>query len=127
MVSIADDVFGLTDDDYSNETILLSGGFDSEVAKGALRAAGARFMMVDETGVEHPDMASLEDAVAAEDLYSPNYVSDPEQTTSGIELYVDCKSQIEEPMRLAFLRILVEELEASGLTDVSVTTPASEE
>ena len=130
MISIADDVFAEIDEDderydgygSTNESIMLTGTFDRATADAALRAAGNRFMMVDETGVEHRDAASLESA-AERDLYSPNYVSEPERTEHGIELYVDCKGGIDAPIRAAFLRILVEELEGAGLTDVSVATP----
>jgi hypothetical protein len=126
MILIAEDVFGPAGDgSYSNETILLVGTFEVATAEAALRSAGRRFMMVDETGVEHPSYDSLEDA-EEEGLYSPNYVSDPSPKAEGIEMYVDCKGEVEEPMGLAFRRILVEELEAAGLNDVSITNSTGE-
>ena len=115
MISIAADVFG-----PENETILLAGSFNVSAAQAALRSAGARFMMVDETGVEHASYDALHEA-AEQDLYSPNYVSDPEPRAGGLEMYVDCKGEIDEPMGTAFRRILLEELEAAGLDDVSIT------
>ncbi len=123
-VAIAADVFGTSaDGESSNETILLSGVFDPEIGDAALRSAGDRFMRVDETGVEHATNAAAE-AALARGLYTPNYVADPIQVEDGLELYVDCKGWISEPMRLTFRRILAEELTAAGLTDVTVLAAA---
>jgi hypothetical protein len=123
-VRIADDVFGLSSDgESSNEVILLTGDVGPATAEEALVAAGERFMLVDETGVEHGSRA--EAAAALEHgLYTPNYVSDPLRTDAGIELYVDCKGWIPEPMRLTFRRILAEELTSAGMTDVTVVASA---
>jgi hypothetical protein len=119
-VAIAPDVFATSaDGEVANQTVLLTGTFGSATAAAALQSAGDRYMLVDETGVEH---ASVEAAQGALDqgLYTPNYVADPLITARGMELYVDTKGWIPEPMRLTFVRILGEELAAAGLTDVTV-------
>ncbi|WP_406831176.1 hypothetical protein ABEG17_19560 [Pedococcus sp. KACC 23699] len=79
------------------------------VVVAAVAAAAQRFMMVDETGHEHTTEAQVE-AAMAHDLYTPNYTSDPEVTPDGVQLYVDCKGSIEEPMAETFRTILREEL-----------------
>ena len=123
MVRIADDVFGWGDeyDTYSNERILVRGAFPPDDGIDALLRAAARFMLVDETGVEHPPGAW--DVVPhdedGDELYTPNYVSDPEPVPGGLRLYVDCKGVIDPRMRARFLQILREELASLG-DDVDV-------
>jgi hypothetical protein len=117
---IADSVFATSaDGDVANETILLTGAVDPAMGEAALHSAGERFMLVDETGVEHPTPEAAE-AALAQGLYTPNYVADPLRTDLGIELYVDTKGWIPDPMRDTFRRILVEELIAAGVTDATV-------
>lgn len=79
----------------------------------ALERASERCMMVDTTGVEHPTDESMSDAVNA-GADSPSYVSDPEVTEAGIEVYIDCKGVIEDSMAATLRRILAEELAAVG-------------
>ena len=124
MVTIDSDVFAYDDEnDYSNESFVVSGSLDAATTYAVLAAlsrAGARFMLVDETGVEHPHAEAAEAALRA-DLYTPNYVSDAEVTASGVEVYVDCKGSIEDPMAETFRRVLREELE---LVEVDVRVSA---
>jgi hypothetical protein len=114
-LTIDADVFAYREDvGTSNEVLRVVSDSGREKVVRALGAAGARFMLVDERGTEYHDEAGLESA-AANDLYTPNYVSDPEVTAEGVELYVDCKGSIEEPMATTFRRILREELEGAGI------------
>lgn len=114
MAQLADDVFGQVPDEYglgaSYETILLTGSFEPAAGVAALERAGSRLQMVDERGVEYATFEEVEEA-SFDDHYTPNYVSDPEIGPKGIQLYVDGKGSIEEPMRARFLQILREELE----------------
>jgi hypothetical protein len=113
-ITIDPDVFTYQEDlGYSKETFVVTGG-DDVLVVAALTRAGTRFMRVDETGVEHPDNAGAEQALE-HDLYTPNYVSDPEVTEAGVEMYLDCKGSIEDPMAETLRKILREELEAAGL------------
>ena len=123
-VDIADDVFGWADAymTVSNESILVNGSAPPATSIQALNRAAARFMHVDETGVEHgaeveesPPVGSNGDV-----LYTPNYVSTPTETSSGIRMYVDCKGVIDPRMRSRFLEILTKELGLIG-GDVTVT------
>ncbi len=106
-----------------NETALLTGKFDVDVAVAALKRAGARFMLVDESGTEYPtegDVEKAEQLHATGDFYTPNYVAEPKVRDDGIELYVDCKGVIPPPMGATFRRILREELERAGIRDATV-------
>jgi hypothetical protein len=122
-VQIASDVFNWADTymTFSNESILVTGSASDAALVEALNRAAARFMHVDETGVEHGAEVEESPPVGAdgEVLYTPNYVSTPEVTPAGIRMYVDCKGVIEPAMRVTFLEILTQELALAG-GDVSV-------
>ena len=114
-ITIDAGVFAYSEQDsVSNETFVVTGAPDQAKVATALVAAGNRFMQVDQTGVEHADQAGVEAALDA-GLYTPNYVSDPEVTPDGVELYVDCKGSIEEPMAQTFRKILRAELTSAGI------------
>jgi hypothetical protein len=123
-VRIADDVFGWADayHSISNESILVTGSAPPATVIEALRRAAVRFLHVDETGVEHGPEVEESPPVDAqgEVLYTPNYVSTPKETSTGIRLYVDCKGVIDPRMRERFLEILSEELGTVG-GDVEVS------
>ncbi len=104
---------------YSHEAILVRGSFDPAAGVAALDRVAARFLLVDETGVEHDSDAGFPPlGPDGNELYTPNYVGDPVIRPGGVELYVDCKAAIEPGMRETFLRILREELAVLG--DVTV-------
>lgn len=114
-ITIDPDVFTYQEDlGYSKETFVVTGVEDDQVVVSALTQAGERFMLVDETGVEHADSSAAEAAFGS-GLYTPNYVSDPEVTDAGVQLYLDCKGSIEDPMARTLRRILREELAAAGV------------
>jgi hypothetical protein len=48
-------------------------------------------------------------------LYTPNYVSDPRITRHGVQLYLDCKGAIEDPMAVTLRTILRQELLAADV------------
>lgn len=100
----------------SHESIVVSGSASPSALIEALNQAARRFMYVDETGAEHgPEVeASAPLDPNGEELYTPNYVSTPTETASGIHMYVDCKGVIDPRMRTRFLQILNEELGAVG-------------
>lgn len=115
MIQIDPEVFAYHEDlGYSNETILVVGTNDTDVVVQALRGAGQRFLNVDETGAEHSDQESADSAYQA-GLATPNYVSDPTITEGGVEMYVDCKGSMEDPMAEKLRQILRETLEAAGV------------
>ena len=127
MIHIDPDVFTFQEDlDYSKETFVVTGAQGSGAVVKALEKAAGRFMLVDETGVEHPDYQSLESATEAADLYTPNWVAEPKITDRGVEMYVDCKGSIADPMAEKLREILREELEATGV-DGRVSAATSEE
>ena len=123
-VHIANDVFGWADAymTLSNESILVNGTAPPATLIQALNRAADRFMHVDETGVEHgPEVEESPPGDSNGDvLYTPNYVSTPTETSSGIRMYVDCKGVIDPRMRARFLEILTEELGIVG-GDVTVS------
>jgi hypothetical protein len=115
VVEIDADVFTYQEElGYSNENFLVSGARDVQSVVTGLEAAGRRFLLVDQTGVEHPDRESAVAAVEA-GLFTPNYVADPQVTEVGVEMYVDCKGVIAPPMADKLRQVLREELEAAGI------------
>jgi hypothetical protein len=115
MIDIDPDVFAYQEEmGYSNETVVVVGAADLDTVVEALNRAGRRFMLVDATGAEHPDEQSAQSALEA-GRYTPNYVADPQITGEGVEMYLDCKGVIEQPMVSTLRQILREELEAAGI------------
>lgn len=115
MLHIDPDVFTYQQDlDYSKETFVVTGASGSGIIVDALEKAARRFMQVDETGVEHTTNESLERAFE-DDLYTPNYVADPKITDRGVQMYLDCKGAIADPMAEKLRDILREELESAGV------------
>jgi hypothetical protein len=111
VIEIDPDVFIYDDEeDFSKETFVVTGIFSDQIVVDALSSAGDRFMRVDETGVEHPDLVSTEAAGMA-GLYTPNYVSEPEVTDAGVQMYLDCKGAIPDPTAHKLRQILKETLE----------------
>ena len=114
MIQIDPDVFTYQPAmDMSVERFVVRDVADEEAVLAALGRASDRFMAVDTNGVEH---ASEESMLAAVDAGadSPSYVSDPEVTPTGVEVYVDCKGVIEDAMANTLRGILREELTAVG-------------
>ncbi|MDP3891250.1 hypothetical protein [Nocardioides sp.] len=112
MIEIEADVFDYDEDlGASYETFVVTTAFDVADLVPALHRAAQRFMLVDESGVEHPTFDAMIEGIG--DLYTPNYVSDPAVTPAGIQVYVDCKGVIETGMAATFRRILREELGAA--------------
>jgi len=113
VIQIDPDVFTFQPElDMSNERFVVTGVQDAGLVVAALERASERFMGVDTNGVEHATYESLSDAVDA-GADSPSYVSDPEVTERGVELYVDCKGVIEDAMGATLRKILTEELAAA--------------
>ena len=113
MIRLDPDVFTYQDDlDYSKETFIVTGTEGTEAVVTALERAAHRFMLVDETGAEHPDFDAA-DAALSSGLYTPNYCSGPQVTEHGVEMYLDCKGAIEDPMAKRLREILREELQAA--------------
>lgn len=114
MIQIDPDVFTYQPaTDMSLERFVVRDVDDEAPVLAALRRASDRFMAVDTNGVEHATEESLLAAVDA-GADSPSYVSDPEVTPTGIEVYVDCKGVIEDAMAHTLREILREELTAAG-------------
>ncbi len=119
---IAEDVYGPREDGFgSNETVRLAGFADHDQARDALARVAARFMLIDETGHEHPDWEAVRALNGDPDSLS--FASDPTDGRCGLYLYVDCRTNIEEPLRQRFIEVLEEEL-GSLKGDVQVETPS---
>lgn len=117
MVTIDAQVFTEEPDGFSNEEFVVVGAPDARTTGDvveALTRAADRFKRVDSSGAEHQDHDSVFAASRAE-LYTPHYVSDPEVTDRGVQVYVDCQSAIEPPMADTLRRVLAEELEQVGV------------
>lgn len=113
MIQIDTDVFTYQPElDMSNERFVVTDVQEAEPVIAALKRASERFMGVDTNGVEHATEESMQAAVDA-GADSPSYVSDPEVTDRGIEVYLDCKGVIEDTMAATLREILVEELSAA--------------
>ena len=110
MITIDPDV--LTYDDergFSLETFAVTGDFEPSVVVAALDAATERFMLVDKAGTVHADSDSIQ---AAEVTSAANYVSHAEVTERGVEIYIDCKGSVEDPVAVALRTVLAEVLGA---------------
>jgi hypothetical protein len=117
MITIDEDVFGWNEQfQSSNETFVVAGEFERSAVLRGLERAAHRFVTIDQDGYEHPDM----EAAAAAGRFTPSYVSDPEPTERGIQVYVDAKGGIDPPMADALRRVLREELERVA-TDAHVS------
>jgi carboxypeptidase C (cathepsin A) len=115
VIQIDPDVFTHQPDlDYSNETFVVTDTDQTEAVVAALHSAARRFMRVDESGVEHADDATAQAAFES-GLYTPNYCSDPEITEDGVQMYLDCKGAIEDPMARTLRDVLHQELEDAGI------------
>jgi hypothetical protein len=114
VIQIDPDVFTFQPElDMSNERFVVTGVQDAGPVVAALERASERFMGVDTNGVEHATYESLISAADA-GADSPSYVSDPEVTERGVEVYIDCKGVIEDAMGATLRKILTEELAAAG-------------
>jgi hypothetical protein len=109
MISIDPDVLTYNDEaEFSFETFVVTGDFESTPVAAALDAAADRFMLVDEAGTVHPDFESME---AAGVISAASYVSDAEITERGVEVYIDCQGGIEDPVGVALRRVLADVLQ----------------
>lgn len=108
VIIIDPDVFSfLEEEGYSLETFAVTGDIDTAKVAQVLDSAANRFMLVDEQGVVHPTLESMEAAGA---ISAASYVSDAEVTDQGVEVYIDCQGSIEDSVAAAFKSILVEVL-----------------
>ncbi|MBD3784395.1 MAG: hypothetical protein IE926_15840 [Micrococcales bacterium] len=125
MIHIDSDVFTYdAATDMSKENFVVTGVDDSAPVIAALERASERFMRVDSTGTEHASYDSLSAAVV-DGLDSPSYVSDPEATDLGVEVYVDCNGVIDDDMARTMRQILTEELTAAGYSGtISAVNPS---
>lgn len=116
MIRIDPDVFTYQENaDYCSEVFVVTGTDDTDAVYGALRRVRQRFQYVDNTGAELPDFDAIEEALSS-GRYTPNYCSFPQITAPGeVEMYVDCKGEIPDPMADRLRAILREELEAANL------------
>lgn len=101
------------------------GAHEVEAVVEALRRAGPRLFCVDETGHEHDGQEAVDAAIDA-GLNAPNYCSPPKVTDGGVQMYVDCKGAIDDPMAFKFREILQHELGHAGV-DARVEVVTSDE
>lgn len=121
-IVIDDDVYG-EGTMSSNETIVVESDVPTEILVAALTAAADRMMRVGEDGNEYTDADA--ETVMANDIYTPNYVSDVTVDEDGrAELYLDCKGAIEPPMAERLRQVLREELPRHGVSSAHVRVPS---
>ena len=82
---------------------------DHEAAARALHAAALRFIRIDEEGEQ------LEEWSDTGETYTPNYVSDIFLSSDGPWLSIDTQGVLYPEMVRAMIRVLVEELQRSGV------------
>lgn len=111
--------------DLCREVVLVTGADRAAVTR-AMRRAAPRLMRMTEDGRELATDEEVERA-AEQDVYTPNYVSDPEQLARGVGLYVDCKGAMPPEMGALARRVLVEELERYGVADARFEVPTEDD
>jgi hypothetical protein len=101
-----------------------------EQAAVALENCGARLRFVTETGVEYAGLEEEESdsSVNAEGspLTTPGYISDVERTSSGVGLTFSTDGWMWGPMAVAMISIVIEELQATGVTSARIGPVANE-
>ena len=114
---------------YSSEAVMVLSTAAAATVGEALARAGGRFYGVGEDGSERGRVAGEPEApvVYEDELYTPNSVSGVLVGRRGPWMYVDCKSQISDAMRRRFIAVLVEELEAAGITEARLATPSEDD
>jgi hypothetical protein len=125
-VTVADDCFDQQGEEWSGgdgwhiSPGVMVASDETEPAAAALHAAGQRWMFVDEHGVELDEWQ-----VRFGDALTPSWVSDVFLTNRGPALVADTDGELPRPQGEAMLRIVVEELERSGVS-AHVTAPDSD-
>ncbi len=112
--------------EHSNEYVLVVSS-DPDKAAACLRRAGARFMNVSSSGLELTGSTLPAEPDSDDpDVETPNYVSDVRFAERGPWIYIDCKGRIPDPMKDAFIRILREEIDRSGIQHARLEPPSPE-
>jgi hypothetical protein len=119
----------------AREDVVITEANDLEAARRALERATQRWWLIDGAGREYVEntpeheawLEEQEEGSGGPEMHSLKYVSDIEMTPTGPSVYIDCQSFIPLAMRDAYLRVLVEELERSGVGDALVTTRQDED
>lgn len=95
---------------------------DAELAMAALGEAAWHFSLVGEDGCRYEDDDEVAEASIAQgrDIYTPNYVGEPERHADGPTLRIDCKDGVMPAMARTMTEILFEELRAVGLTEAEL-------
>ncbi len=120
-IYVADDVFALVnpdDPDGPTNPAVVVVSDTPELAARALARARKRFWLVDDSGVEHPDLKAVEEHCHRHPTvaYPPSFVSPVLVGLQGPLMWVDADDQIPRPMAARFVQILVEELNAGGVS-----------
>jgi hypothetical protein len=108
----------------ANETVVVRGS-EVDTIRVALERAVARWWLVDGLGWEHTPSDTgwqLREGLAG---HSCQYDSGVRNEPDGLTVTIDCRGLIPPAMAATYLRILVEELSAGGVSDVSVRAPAA--
>jgi hypothetical protein len=106
VITIDPDVLVYDDErGFALETFAVTGDFEPSTMQAALDAAAGRFMLVDEAGIVHPDLDSMD---AAGVISAASYVSDAELTERGVEVYIDCQGGVEDAVSTALRSLIVD-------------------
>jgi hypothetical protein len=112
------------DDDVDTAIVVVVDRGQAAAAAAAVERCKARWWGIDGAGRHHDqsDVAfwgAQADNFGAE-WHTAKYVSPVDIGPNGPEVYVDCQSLMPLPMQAAYRRVLVEELEAGGITEAVI-------
>jgi hypothetical protein len=112
------------DDDVDSAIVVVTDRKDRGAALRAVERCIDRWWGIDGAGRHHgSDDEAFWEALADHDgreWHTAKYLSEPRVTEVGVEVDVDAQSFMPAPMRDAYRRVLVEELEAAGVRDAVV-------
>jgi hypothetical protein len=119
------------DDDVDSDIVVVTERKDRGAALGAVERCIDRWWGIDGAGRHHgSDDQAFWDAQFDHDgaeWHTAKYFSKPQVTEVGVEVDVDAQSFMPAPMRDAYRRVLVEELEAAGVRDAVVRSQSAED
>jgi hypothetical protein len=116
--------FRASDEGFTDGEVIIVSGADTALAVAAFEAASIRLMLVDQEGIEYNPENEGRDFG---DEPTPSYVSPIEVNGDEVSMYVDCKGVIPAAQREVFVAIMVEELEAQGISTARLYSPPKEQ
>jgi hypothetical protein len=112
------------DDGVDSAVVIVTDRKDRTATLGAVVRCIDRWWGIDGAGRHHgSDDQAFWDAQfdhEGAESHTAKYFSEPQVTEVGVEVHVDAQDFMPAPMRNAYRRVLVEELEAAGVQDAVV-------